>query len=421
MDEDRLDEVQAMVLQRMDGLTQLDDRSTAALIDDCLAELTATEALPLRERMAARKALFNRFRRLDILSDLLEDATISEIMVNGPDHIFVERDGRLERYPGRFRRREVLENLVQQIVAGVNRHINEADPMVDARLPDGSRVNVVLPPVALDGPVVTIRKFSQAAYSMERLVAIGSISQEAADYLRTLVRARYNLFICGGTGSGKTTLLNSLSEYIAPEERIITIEDSAELQITACENLVRLETRNASREGAAPITIRDLIRTALRMRPDRLIVGEVRGEEAIDMLQAMNTGHDGSLSTGHANSPGDMLARLETMVLMGVEIPLAAVRAQIAGALDILVQVGRLRDGSRRVVSVMEVLPVNEQGQIPLATLFQFQEEGERHGRIQGRLVYTGERLRQREKLYRAGSRLALEPEATRPLPGAGG
>ncbi|MBO6015181.1 MAG: CpaF family protein, partial [Lachnospiraceae bacterium] len=328
--------------------------------------------------------------------------SVTEIMVNGPDHVFIEKGGKTMRYAHSFETGEKLADIIQQIVAKSNRVVNESSPIVDARLSDGARVNVVLAPVALNGPILTIRRFPRQPIDMQRLLSLGSITQEAADFLRELVIAGYNIFISGGTGSGKTTFLNALSGYIPVSERIITIEDSAELQINGIENLVRLETRNANIEGCRPITIRDLIRTALRMRPDRIIVGEVRGSEAIDMIQAFNTGHDGSLSTGHANSALDMLYRLETMILMGMELPLPAIRRQIASGVDIIVHLGRMRDHTRKVLEIAEVLGY-EEGEILLGTLFAFDEEGEdADGHILGRLNRK-DALRRTEKMLRAG------------------
>lgn len=398
--------VREQVLSLLGHEADMTDEAVGEVIDSCIREATKSMFLTIQERAALKQQLFNSIRRMDILSECLDDDRITEIMVNGPDDIFVERGGRLERYEKRFMDPKLLDNLIQQIVSRVNRQVNEAQPIVDARLEDGSRVNIVLKPIALDGPVMTIRKFSNERMNMQSLIANGSITTEAAMYLKTLVEARYNIFISGGTGSGKTTLLNCLSEYIDSKQRVITIEDSAELSLKNIENLVRLETRSEMTEGTKPVTIRDLIKSALRMRPDRLIVGEVRGEEALDMLQAMNTGHDGSLSTGHANSPVDMLRRLETMVLMAVDIPLPAVRAQIASALDIIIQIGRLRDGSRHVLSIEEVEDLS-QGEIVLHTLFRFKEEGEKDGRVCGALVPTGERLKRREKLAHSGRSLA--------------
>ena len=322
-------------------------------------------------------------------------------MINGTQNIFFEKDGRIYQSDKRFVSREKLEDVVQQIAAGSNRLVNEASPIVDARLLDGSRVNIVLPPIAIDGPIVTIRKFSKEAITMKQLIAWESISREVSAFLATLVAAGYNIFISGGTGSGKTTFLNALSQSIPKTERIITIEDNAELQIQDVPNLVRLEARNANVEGSGAVTIRDLIKSALRMRPDRLIVGEVRSAEAIDMLQAMNTGHDGSLSTGHANSPKDMLSRLETMVLMGMELPLPAIQRQIASGVDVIVHLGRLRDKSRKVLEVTEVLGYIG-GEIQLQTLYQYEETGEKEGRIQGEWRKVHE-ITHTEKLLAAG------------------
>ena len=323
-------------------------------------------------------------------------------MINGKDHIFIEKEGRLKDLDIGFESVEKLQDVIQQIVAGCNRVVNEASPIVDARLPDGSRVNIVMNPVALNGPIVTIRRFPDKPITMERLLQMDSISPEAAEFLKCLVRAKYNIFISGGTGSGKTTFLNVLSHYIPPEDRVITIEDSAELQLQGRPNLVRLETLNSNVEGCREITIRELIRSSLRMRPDRIVVGEVRGAEAIDMLQCLNTGHDGSMSTGHANSGKDMLARLENMVLMGMDIPLMAIRQQIASGVDIIVHLGRLRDKSRRVLEITEVTGC-ENGDIKLNPLFLFEEEGEdSRGNIAGRLQKKGE-LFHENKLKAAG------------------
>ena len=341
-------------------------------------------------------------RKLDFLQELIDDESVTEIMVNGPDAIFIEKNGRLYRAEERFESGEKLENVIQQIVASCNRVVNEASPIVDARLENGARVHVVLAPVALNGPILTIRRFPERPMRMEDLLRRQSLTQEAAELLKKLVIAGYNIFISGGTGSGKTTFLNALSEYIPPAERVITIEDSAELQLISLPNLVRLETRNANVEGCREITIRDLIRASLRMRPDRLIVGEVRGSEAVDMLQCLNTGHDGSLSTGHANSASDMLYRLETMVLMGMELPLAAIRGQIASGVDVIVHLGRLRDRTRRVLEIAEVLGC-EDGVIRMQPLYQFEEEGEDdEKRIIGTLRKRGE-LCHTEKLCAAG------------------
>jgi pilus assembly protein CpaF len=349
-----------------------------------------------------RKDLFHAIRKLDVLQELVDEPRITEIMINGPEKIFIEQDGRLYESDLKFDSEEKLQNVIQQIVADCNRVVNEASPIVDARLRNGARVNVVLNPVALNGPIVTIRRFPDKPITMEDLISFGSITPGVCDWLRKLVQAKYNIFISGGTGSGKTTFLNALSNYIPAEERIITIEDSAELQIRNIPNLVRMETRNANVEGCQEITIRDLIKTSLRMRPDRIIVGEVRGGEAFDMMQCLNTGHDGSMSTGHANSSGDMLSRLENMILMGIEIPLQAIKQQIASGIDIIIHLGRLRDKSRKVLEIVEVLGYVE-GEILLQPLYQFKEEGEdEDGRILGTLQKKGE-LTYVEKLQSAG------------------
>ena len=348
------------------------------------------------------QTLFYSLRKLDVLQELLEDPTITEIMVNGAEHIFYEKAGRLYKAEYGFSSKEKLNDVIQQMAGYSNRMVNEASPIVDTRLADGSRVNIVLEPVAIDGSAVTIRKFPENPIGMEDLIRMGSISQEAADLLKILVRCGYNIFISGGTGSGKTTFLNALSQYIPREERIITVEDSAELQLLDKPNLVRLETRNANTEGVTPITIRDLIRTALRMRPERIIVGECRGAEALDVLQAMNTGHDGSMSTGHANSAADMLSRLENMVLMGMDLPLPAIRNQIASGVDIIVHLGRIRDKSRKVLEITEVIGC-ENGEIRLNPLYRFEELGESSdGNVVGKLQKTGGLLHE-GKLKAAG------------------
>ena len=364
-------------------------------------ELLAERVIPLDWRRELRTQVFHSLRKLDVLQELLNQDDITEIMVNGANHIFYESKGEMRQWDKVFSSSEKLEDIIQQMVGSHNRVINEAEPIADTRLSDGSRVNVVLPPVALNGPVISIRKFPKNPILMKQMITGGSVSQECADFLKILVRAGYNIFISGGTGSGKTTFLNALSEFIPKNERVITIEDSAELQIRGIANLVRMETRKAGPEGTLAITIRELIRTALRMRPDRIIVGEIRGAECLDMLQAMNTGHDGSLSTGHANSCHDMISRMETMVLMGMELPLLAVRAQIAAGVDILVHLGRLRDRSRRLLSIMEIDKL-EDGRIILNPLYEFVEMGEREGRINGSWKKTGQ-LIHRGKLYAAG------------------
>lgn len=397
----RAEQLHEKVLSRMDFMREPSDEELLEIIHSVLEESSKKQFIPLKENAALGKELFNAFRKLDILQELIEDESITEIMINGTENIFIEREGQIFLSDKKFLSRGKLEDVVQQMVAECNRIVNEASPIVDARLNDGSRVNVVLPPAAINGPIVTIRKFPKHRITMEQLLEYESISEEAAEFLVRLVKAGYNIFISGGTGSGKTTFLNVLSDYIPETERIITIEDNAELQITELPNLVRLEARNANVEGTGEISIRDLIRTALRMRPDRIIVGEVRGKEAADMLQAFNTGHDGSLSTGHANSPKDMLSRLEMMTLMGMDIPLSAVQRQIAAGIDIMVHLGRLRDRSRKVLEIVEVLGY-EKDEIRLQSLFSFRETGEKNGKIQGEWVKNADLLR-REKLLAAG------------------
>ena len=397
----RAEQLHEKVLSRMDFMREPSDEELLEIIHSVLEESSKKQFIPLKEKAALGKELFNAFRKLDILQELIEDESITEIMINGTENIFIEREGQIFLSDKKFLSRGKLEDVVQQMVAECNRIVNEASPIVDARLNDGSRVNVVLPPAAINGPIVTIRKFPKHRITMEQLLEYESISEEAAEFLVRLVRAGYNIFLSGGTGSGKTTFLNVLSDYIPETERIITIEDNAELQITELPNLVRLEARNANVEGTGEISIRDLIRTALRMRPDRIIVGEVRGKEAADMLQAFNTGHDGSLSTGHANSPKDMLSRLEMMTLMGMDIPLSAVQRQIAAGIDIMVHLGRLRDRSRKVLEIVEVLGY-EKDEIRLQSLFSFRETGEKNGKIQGEWVKNADLLR-REKLLAAG------------------
>ncbi len=393
--------LQQRVLKEIDLCREVSDEELNGTIDRIIMEFSKEEYISIAEKQRLRKDIFNSIRKFDVLQELIEDPTITEIMVNGPGQIFVEQNGRIVARDITFDSAQKLEDVVQQMVSHSNRIINEASPIVDSRLPDGSRINIVLSPVAMDGPIITIRKFPNQPITMERLIELNSLSEEVSIFLKQLVIAGYNIFISGGTGSGKTTFLNVLSNYIPPSERIITIEDSAELQLRNIPNLVRLEVRNANSEGSNEITIRDLIKTSLRMRPDRIIVGEVRDAAAIDMLQALNTGHDGSLSTGHANSPTDMLSRLETLVLLGAEIPLLAVRKQIASAIDLIVHLGRLRDRSRRVLEVCEVLECQE-GQITLNTIYEFEEMGEEEGKVIGKLVKRNE-LQRVEKLKRAG------------------
>lgn len=390
------------VIEKMDMTCDMEDEELQELIHEVLEEASKEEFIPLQEKIRISKELFNAFRKLDILQELIEDDEITEIMINGTDHIFLEKAGRIFESDRRFVSVAKLEDVIQQIAAGANRYVNEASPIVDARLEDGSRVNVVLRPVALNGPIMTIRKFPKEAVTMKQLIDWGSISQEAVNFLKILVESKYNIFVSGGTGSGKTTFLNALSDYIPKDERIITIEDNAELQIKGVSNLVRLEARNANLEGEGAVTIRDLIKSALRMRPDRIIVGEVRGDETVDMISsAMLNGHSGSMSTGHANNPMDMLHRLETMMLMGIELPLIAIQQQIASALDVIIHLGRLRDKSRKVLEITEVLGY-ENGRIQLQTLYKFQEEGMEDGKIKGTLMKENE-ITQREKLLVAG------------------
>ena len=392
------------VQERLDLSRELKDEEVLELIDKEILRESREGYLLLEEKLRLQRELFNAMRRLDILQELIEDPDVTEIMVNGPEDIFVEKRGRLFRWDRSFSSRSQLEDVVQQIVSFCNRSVSKASPIADARLADGSRVNIVLDPVALNGPVITIRRFPEEPLRIAQLVDWGALTPEAVEFLKAAVKGGYNIFVSGGTGSGKTTFLNALSEFIPESARIITIEDNAELQLDRVENLVTLETRNANLEGEREITIRDLIKTALWMRPDRIIVGEVRGAEALDMLQAMNTGHDGSLSTGHANSPRDMLSRLETMVLMGMDLPLMAIRRQIASGVDLIVHLGRLRDGSRRVLEIVETDGIRE-GEICLHSLFEFQEEGEqdREGRRVMGSLQKKDRLIHSEKMRAAG------------------
>ena len=389
------------IMSELDLSVEATDEAIGKIIDRCILEEDRNGYLPLKEKVMLRTELFNSFRRLDVLTEYIDDENITEIMVNGYKNIYVEKKGRIEAAPKCFESEEKLKSVVQQIVADCNRRINEANPIVDARLKDGSRVNMVLYPAALNGPVITIRKFPSEVMTLDKLIEYEALDEITAELLKQLVKARYNIFISGGTGSGKTTFLNALSAYIPKDERIITIEDAAELQIKEIPNLVRLEARNANVEGENEISIRDLIKTSLRMRPDRIIVGEVRDAAAIDMLQAMNTGHDGSLSTGHANSSRDMLSRLETMVLMGMDIPLAAVRMQIASAVDIIIHLGRMRDKSRKVIEISEVLRV-KMGEIELNKLYEFVETGEVGNRLKGSLRKIND-LINTDKLVNAG------------------
>lgn len=401
--------IRTKVMQTIDLSGDIEDDQVRGVIDMCILEYSLEKPLSVRDKVEIKRDLFNSLRRLDVLSDMLDDDSITEIMINGADNIFIERAGRLYRYDRTFESEERLKSVIQHIVAECNRLVNESSPIVDARLKDGSRVNVVLPPVSLGGCVMTIRKFPKEGMTMERLLQLGSITTEVAEFLRKLVVSGYNIIVSGGTGAGKTTFLNALSGYIPHDERIVTIEDSAELQLTGIDNLVSLESRSANVEGENAVSIRDLIKTSLRMRPSRIIVGEVRDAAAIDMLTAMNTGHDGSLSTGHANSSRDMLTRLETMVLMGADMPVLAIRQQIASAVDIIIQLGRLRDKSRRCLEICEVIGL-EGGEFVVNKLFEFRERGLEDGRIVGTLEKIND-LHNTAKLMSAGFiRVTKEP-----------
>lgn len=407
--------LRSRIISEIDLSRELADEDIGRVIDRCILEETKNGYIPLKEKIGLRAELFNSLRRLDVLTEYLEDDDITEVMVNGCADIFIEKNGRITRAGHAFESEDKLRSVVQQIVAECNRRINEANPIVDARLRDGSRVNIVMNPVSLRGPVITVRKFPKETIDMDRLVQLGSINRAIIKIMSALVKAGYNIFISGGTGSGKTTFLNALSDFIPKDERIITIEDSAELQIKGIGNLVSLEARNANVEGENSISIRELIKASLRMRPDRIIVGEVRDEAAIDMLTAMNTGHDGSISTGHANSAEDMISRLETMVLMGVDIPLPAVRKQIASAVDIIIHLGRLRDGSRKVLKISEVVGMETgKDEILMNTLFEFFDTGEEKGRLTGTLIKIND-LINTQKLMNTGM-IELYKEGCREL-----
>lgn len=394
-------EVFGSVCDRLIRIPNAGDDQVVKIIKDCIIALAGPEDFTSRQRSRMCHEIFNRIRRLDVLQDLLEDGSITEIMVNGTDEIFVERQGRLQGTGIRFESKERLVDIIGKIAADVNRTINLSSPILDARLPDGSRINAVLDPVAINGPILTIRRFPQSPIDADTLVALGSVSSYVMDFLKKLVIAGYNILISGSTGSGKTTFLNVLSGFIPKDERIITIEDSAELRIMGIKNLVRLETRNATAGGCAGITIRDLIKTSLRMRPDRIVVGEVRGEEAIDMLSAFNVGQDGSLSTIHANSAIDAISRLETMIMLSTSIPMEALRRQIASGVDIIIHLGRLRDKSRHVLEVVEVTGMSGSA-IETRKLFGFMEKGMSNGRIEGCLEKK-EDLLNRDKLIKRG------------------
>ncbi|MCR5477241.1 MAG: CpaF family protein [Lachnospiraceae bacterium] len=390
-------------------LSQISDEELEEKVEEVVAQRIRGIYCTIEQRVSIVQQVYSSIRGFGLLDSIISDDTITEVMINGPDNVFIEQNGRVHRLDKRFESQRRLEDVIQRIVGMAGREVNQANPICDTRLPDGSRVNVVLPPIALCGPTLTIRKFSKDPMTVEKLIRYGSITQEIADKLKLLVEAKYNIFICGGTGSGKTTFLNALSNYIPKDERVITIEDSAELQIKGVENLVSLETRNANASGAGQITIRDLIKSSLRMRPERIVVGEVRGGEALDMLQAMNTGHDGSLSTGHANSTQDMLSRLETMVLQGAEgLPLEAIRQQIASALDIIIHLSRLRDKSRKTMEITEVVGY-ENGQVILNPLYVFEEdENSTLEKVSGSLKRTNNKMINDFKLQLAGIRTEI-------------
>ena len=385
-------------------ITNLSDEELEDKIDELVSERLRGLYCSIQNRVSIAQQIYSSIRGLGLLDTIMTDDTITEVMINGPDNIFIEQNGKVRKLDHQFESQRRLEDIIQRIVGRAGREVNQASPIVDTRLPDGSRVNVVLPPIALCGPTVTIRKFSKTPMTIERLIKYGSLTEDIAKKLKLLVEAKYNIFVCGGTGSGKTTFLNALSNYIPRDERVITIEDSAELQITSIDNLVSLETRNANSSGVGQITIRDLIKSSLRMRPERIVVGEVRGGEALDMLQAMNTGHDGSLSTGHANSTHDMLSRLETMVLQGAPgLPLEAIKQQIASAVDIIIHLSRLRDKSRKTMEITEVLGY-ENGEIILNPLFVFKEdETSTIEKVHGSLIRTENPMQNDFKLRLAG------------------
>lgn len=376
------------LLEKLENAGSLSDDEIIEKINEIIIEAGREFYLSLKRKEELQKELFNSIRKLDILQELIDDDTITEVMVNGTEGIFIEKNGRLMKWDKNFCTRQKIEDLVQSIAAKSNRIVNETIPIADARLENGARVNIVLPPAAINGPIITIRQFPSRPIQIEELIAWNAVTEEAAKFLRQLVIAGYNIFISGGTGSGKTTFLNALSNFIPKEERIITIEDNAELQLQGVKNLVRMEARKGNTQGEHEITIRDLIKSSLRMRPDRILVGEVRGEEALDMLQALNTGHDGSLSTGHGNSPRDMLARLETMVLLGVSLPVTAIRRQIASGIDIMVHLGRLRDKSRKVLEIIEIVGYRyETEEILTKVLYEFEEDGTNRDQVIGKLV----------------------------------
>jgi pilus assembly protein CpaF len=397
------EDIRRLVRENLDFNHDLKDEDILCMITEQVFDKSSKSYIHSMEKKEIIDSIFNSLRRLDVLQPLLEDENITEIMINGPGDIFIEIEGNVFKTDTRFESKEKLEDVIQSIVSKVNRTVNESSPIVDARLADGSRVSVVLPPVALNGPILTIRKFSSSVLTMDKLISLGSITNEAAKLIDVLVKAKYNIFISGGTGSGKTTMLNVLAQYIPSEERIITIEDSAELQINNIYNIAKLETRNSNTEGKGEITIKDLIRASLRMRPERIIVGEVRGAEALDMLQAMNTGHDGSISTGHANSNADMISRLETMVLCGAVLPLEAIRQQIASAIDIMIHLSRLRDKTRKIMEITEIVGYKD-GQVLMNPIYLFQEDScSDVNKVAGSLLATGNKLQNTQKLKMSG------------------
>ena len=403
--ESEIDLLRQKVIDTIDMTIEPENEELHEIIDRVIEHNSDYKYMAVDDRCRLHKSIYDSIRGLGIIEELISDEDITEIMINGTDSIYIEKNGRVEKIKEKFYSSERLNDIIQQIVGRNNRRVNETSPIADTRLEDGSRVNVVLPPVAVDGAVITIRKFPKENITIDNLISRGSITREAAEFLKKLVISGYNIFISGGTGSGKTTFLNVLSGFIPKDERVITIEDSAELQLKTIENIVRMETRQENSEGENEITIRQLIKTSLRMRPDRIIVGEVRGMEALDMLQAMNTGHDGSMSTGHANSPSDMIARLETMVLTGIEMPLNAIRAQIASGIDIIVHLGRLRDKSRKVLEIDEVIAYSS-GQIELAPLYIFKEDTSDSDKVIGKLIKTEHSLKNVEKLKNRGIKM---------------
>ena len=407
-EEELVDDIKRFVSENV-SLSKISDEELAERIDQIVTDRLKDIYCPIETKVSISQQVYSSIRGFDLLDSIISDDSITEVMINGPEKIFIEKKGRLTRLDKKFESQRKLEDVIQRIVGLAGREVNQANPICDTRLPDGSRVNVVLPPIALCGPTITIRKFSKEPMTINKLIEYGSITQEIADKLELLVKAKYNIFISGGTGSGKTTFLNALSNFIPKDERIITIEDSAELQITGIDNLVSLETRNANASGAGQVTIRDLIKSSLRMRPERIIVGECRGGEALDMLQAMNTGHDGSLSTGHANSTEDMLSRLETMVLQGADgLPLEAIKQQIASAVDIIIHLSRLRDKSRKTMAITEVVGIKN-GEIELNPLYEFKEdENSTMDKVSGRLVRTGNPLKNDYKLKLSGIKTAI-------------